>query len=184
MAQSLAPDIRSQFAKRLKNIRTLRGFGRARYFARSLGIEENRYTRYERAEVEPNLTLIHKMCETLRVSPNELMGFGDFVHGRSLETTLGLAEAPDGEFAHHPGGGTGAGSGAHPAGSLAWSLASETVAIRHEHAGRSAAAMDPLMTLQETSALFRRLQAEPFETVAEIISDRALKDVDGRRKTQ
>jgi len=65
----LAPEVRSQFAQRLKNLRTQRGFDRARYFAKSLGIEENRYTRYERAEVEPNLTLIHKMCETLRVSP-------------------------------------------------------------------------------------------------------------------
>jgi len=33
------------------------GFSLARQFARALGIEENRYTRYERAEVEPNLTL-------------------------------------------------------------------------------------------------------------------------------
>ena len=69
MAQ-LAPEVRSQFAKRLRTMRTQRGFERARYFAKSLGIEENRYTRYERAEVEPSLTLIHKMCETLRVSPN------------------------------------------------------------------------------------------------------------------
>ena len=70
---------RSAFAvrKRLKDMRTRRGFDRARYFAKSLGIEENRYTRYERAEVEPSLTLIHKMCETLRVSPNELLGFGE-----------------------------------------------------------------------------------------------------------
>ena len=42
----------------------------ARNFARALGIEENRYTRYERAEVEPTLTLIHRMCELLEASPN------------------------------------------------------------------------------------------------------------------
>ena len=77
MAPMLAPEVRLQFARRLKDMRTQRGFDRARYFARSLGIEENRYTRYERAEVEPSLTLIHKMCETLRVSPNELLGFGE-----------------------------------------------------------------------------------------------------------
>jgi len=75
MAPMLAPEVRLQFAKRLKTMRTQRGFDRARYFARSLGIEENRYTRYERAEVEPSLTLIHKMCETMRVSPNELLDF-------------------------------------------------------------------------------------------------------------
>ena len=74
MAQTLAPEVRARFAQRLKTLRTQRGFDRARYFAKSLGIEENRYTRYERAEVEPSLTLIHKMCETLQVSPNELLG--------------------------------------------------------------------------------------------------------------
>ena len=77
MDKPLAPEVRSQFAQRLKEMRVQSGFLRARYFAKSLGIEENRYTRYERAEVEPSLTLIHKMCETLRVSPNELMGFAE-----------------------------------------------------------------------------------------------------------
>ena len=89
----LAPDVRLQFAKRLKTMRTQRGFDRARYFARSLGIEENRYTRYERAEVEPSLTLIHKMCETLRVSPNELLGFAESGMERPFEPAPGLAEA-------------------------------------------------------------------------------------------
>ena len=40
----LAPQVRSEFAKRLKIIRTQRGFPRARYFASTLGIEENRYS--------------------------------------------------------------------------------------------------------------------------------------------
>jgi transcriptional regulator with XRE-family HTH domain len=69
-----APEVRLEFAKRLRWWRTARGFVRARDFASVLGIKENRYTRYERAEVEPNLALIHKMCETLRVSPNDLLG--------------------------------------------------------------------------------------------------------------
>ncbi len=56
-------------------MRVEKGFASAREFARAMGIEENRYTRYERAEVEPSLTLIHKICETLKVSPNELLGF-------------------------------------------------------------------------------------------------------------
>src|SRR5262245_33955196 len=93
MAPSLAPNVRSQFAKRLKSIRTLRGFGRARYFAKSLGIEENRYTRYERAEVEPSLTLIHKMCEVLRVTPNELLGFAEVKPERGFTMAVGLSEA-------------------------------------------------------------------------------------------
>jgi transcriptional regulator with XRE-family HTH domain len=64
-----------QFAKRLKQLRTEKGFVRARTFAKALGIEENRYSRYERAEAEPNLTLIHRMCQTLQVSPNDLLSF-------------------------------------------------------------------------------------------------------------
>src|SRR5438034_8796899 len=140
MAPSLAPNVRSQFAKRLKSIRTLRGFGRARYFAKSLGIEENRYTRYERAEVEPSLTLIHKMCETLRVSPNELLGFADLRYQHHPSGAPGLAEAPLEEIARAHGGEAEAGAkGADPVSSLAWNLAGEAVEIRHEHGARSKA---------------------------------------------
>ena len=59
----------------MRQLRIENGFPLARQLARALGIEENRYTRYERAEVEPNLTLIRRICETLRVSPNELLGY-------------------------------------------------------------------------------------------------------------
>ena len=64
-----APPVRLEFARRLRQLRAERGFDHARDFARALGIEENRYTRYERAEVEPSLTLIHRICVALRVSP-------------------------------------------------------------------------------------------------------------------
>jgi transcriptional regulator with XRE-family HTH domain len=177
MAQMLAPEVRSQFAQRLKSLRTQRGFDRARYFARSLGIEENRYTRYERAEVEPSLTLIHKMCETLRVSPNELLGFADLRHHPS--GVPGLAEASPEEISRGHDS-----KGADPVSSLAWNLASEAVGIRHEHGGRSKAVADPLAMLRETGALFGSLQTEPFETVAAILSDTALKDVDAKHKAK
>ena len=85
MAQTLAPEVRSQFAQRLKTIRTQRGFDRARYFAKTLGIEENRYTRYERAEVEPNLTLICRICQTLGITPNDLLDFGGASSGREQQ---------------------------------------------------------------------------------------------------
>jgi transcriptional regulator with XRE-family HTH domain len=181
MAQMLAPEVRSQFAQRLKNLRTQRGFDRARYFAKSLGIEENRYTRYERAEVEPSLTLIHKMCETLRVSPNELLGFGDLRHPHAGGVP-GLAEPALEEIARTHG--EGGGKGADPISSLAWTLASEAVAIRHEHGGRSRAANDPLAALRETGALFSSLQSEPFDTVAVMLNDAGLKDVDARHKAR
>jgi transcriptional regulator with XRE-family HTH domain len=179
MAQ-LAPEVRSQFAKRLKSIRTQRGFDRARYFARSLGIEENRYTRYERAEVEPNLTLIHKMCETLGVSPNELLGFAEAPQ-RPPDLAPGLSEPSSGDIGRgHAGGG----NGSDATSSLAWSLASEAVALRQQPTARSKAAGDPMRALQETSALFRKLRADPFRTVAELVEERALRDADAARKAR
>jgi transcriptional regulator with XRE-family HTH domain len=177
MSQTLAPEVRARFAQRLKTLRTQRGFDRARYFAKTLGIEENRYTRYERAEVEPSLTLIHKMCETLRVSPNELLGFPDLRHhGGSV---LAEASASDGTRGHGEMGG----KGTDPVSLLAWSLAAEAVTSR----GRSVKSKpvgDPLAALRETSALFSSLQAEPFETVAAILGDAALKDIGAEHKTR
>jgi transcriptional regulator with XRE-family HTH domain len=186
MAQMLAPEVRSQFAQRLKNLRTQRGFDRARYFAKSLGIEENRYTRYERAEVEPSLTLIHKMCETLRVSPNELLGFAELRH-QYASGVPGLAETSQEEIGRAQDGQSmteGNGRGADAVGSLAWNLAAEAVAIRHQHGARSKAGGDPLEVLRETGALFSSLQSEPFDTVAAILNDAALKEVDAKHKAK
>jgi transcriptional regulator with XRE-family HTH domain len=186
MAPTLAPEVRLQFAKRLKTLRSQRGFTRARYFAKSLGIEENRYTRYERAEVEPSLTLLHKMCQTLGVSPNELMGFGDLRPPRHFEAIPGVAEGPAEtvNFDHDPDGGRGGGGkAADTQGSLAWSLAVEAVALRHEQAGRKAGS-DLVETMEERIAVYHALQAEPFGTVSEIMRDRALKELDAKRKTR
>src|ERR1700733_8648649 len=130
MSATLAPQVRSQFAKRLKIIRTQKGFHRARYFASRLGIEENRYTRYERAEVEPRLTLIHKMCETLNVTPNELLGFG-----AAGQQAVGFADASADEA------GQGAADGPDEPSMRAWVLASEVAALRR---GSGKADDDPL----------------------------------------
>lgn len=164
----LAPQVRSEFAKRLKVIRTQRGFPRARYFASTLGIEENRYTRYERAEVEPSLTLIHKMCETLGITPNELLGFEAV---RPRDGAAGFAEAePERSESGAPG-------------ALAWSLAEEFVRIRREHdQGRRPA--DPLSDMRETGSLYRSLVAEPFTTVAKIAEDQALTAAGSKRKAE
>ena len=80
--------------------------------------------------------------------------------------------------------GEASGKGADPVSSLAWNLAAEAVGIRQEHGGRSKAAADPLAMLRETGALFGSLQAEPFETVAAILNDSALKDVDAKHKAK
>ena len=172
MDKPLAPEVRAQFAKRLKEMRVQSGFPRARYFANSLGIEENRYTRYERAEVEPSLTLIHKMCETLRVSPNKLLGFaedeGSAVAGFAENPSRASANAEDTAARHLD--------------LLAWRLASETTAIRNKRRVSAKASSDPLAASRDTGKLFQKLQSDPFGTVAEIVADDALKDLDSERK--
>lgn len=174
MAKTLAPEVRSLFAKRLKDMRVRHGFPRARYFAKSLGIEENRYTRYERAEVEPSLTLIHKMCETLRVSPNELLGFADYAGPTPIpafaEDSPADSNAEDDKARHQ--------------GLLAWRLASEAIALRTRHRAKARSSADPLATTRETGKLFQRLQSDPFGTVAEIASDEALQEIDSRRQEE
>ena len=65
--------VRALFAGNLRRLRIENGFRSARAFARRVGIDDNRYTRYERAEVEPNLNVLLKICDTLQVSPNELL---------------------------------------------------------------------------------------------------------------
>ena len=172
MEKPLAPEVRAHFAKRLKDMRVQSGFLRARYFANSLGIEENRYTRYERAEVEPSLSLIQKMCETLRVSPNELLGFAEHAGAGS-----GFAENPPRETAV-------ADTAARRPDLLAWRLASEVVAVRSKQHAIAKASSDPLAAARETGSLFQRLQSDPFGTVADIVADDALKDLDAERKTE
>jgi transcriptional regulator with XRE-family HTH domain len=173
MAKTLAPEVRSQFAKRLKEMRVQGGFIRARYFAKSLGIEENRYTRYERAEVEPSLTLIHKMCEILRVSPNALLGFVESSLG--ADTIPAFAEDSDTHLAD---------AGERHRDLLAWRLASEVVAVRNKHRGRAKASQDPLANKRETAKLFQKLQSDPFGTVADLVGDDVLKELGSERRAE
>src|SRR5262245_52313090 len=174
MPKTLAPEVRSQFAKRLKTMRAQAGFQRARYFARALGIEENRYTRYERAEVEPSLTLIHKICEVLRVSPNELLGFA----GPLAAATPGFGEEPLPELAPREN------PPERHAELLAWRLASELASVRSARRASPKAADDPLAAARETGRLFQQLQRDPFNTIAGIVADEALKDLDAKRKAE
>lgn len=174
MTSTLAPHVRSQFAKRLKIIRAQKGFHRARYFASRLGIEENRYTRYERAEVEPSLTLIHKMCETLNVTPNELLGFGPSGQ-QAVGAQAGFAD-PSGDEAGQQGA-----DGPDEASMRAWALASEAAALRRS---ASKADDDPLGAVRETGLLYRGLQSEPFEAVAKLVDDPVFKSIGPAQKAR
>jgi transcriptional regulator with XRE-family HTH domain len=149
-----------------------RGFQRARHFAESLGIEENRYTRYERAEVEPSLTLIHKMCEMLGVTPNELLGFAGHEPKGASGPMPAFAEAPAEDI-----------DAERAAGSSAWRLAFELTAIMRER-GAEKGAGDPLQNFRDTARLFQRLQSSPFVTIAEVLEHDALKGLKTDRKTE
>ncbi len=167
MPKTLAPEVRSQFAKRLKAMRAQGGFERARYFAKALGIEENRYTRYERAEVEPSLTLIHKMCDVLRVTPNELLGFPEH-RGAPM---LGLAE----DAAEY--GARGEIAPERHVELLAWRLASEVAAVR-------GGPRDPFANKGVAGRLYQQLLKDPFNTIAGLVADEALKGLDSDRKSE
>ena len=65
------------FATRLKQLRVLRGFRTARAFAQALDIDENRYTRWERGEVEPSVAMLAKMAEVLNLPVDILVSGGD-----------------------------------------------------------------------------------------------------------
>jgi transcriptional regulator with XRE-family HTH domain len=172
-----APAVRAEFAKRLRALRAQRGYERARHFAKALGIEENRYTRYERAEVEPNLTLLFEICQKLAVTPNALMGFADgTVDARPAATGDGHAvrlerSAPE----------TNAGPDLR---ALAWQLATQAAQVQAELRGAAKASFDPLRLMRDTGRLYSRLEQDPFGTVAEIVADPALQDMTGERKVK
>jgi transcriptional regulator with XRE-family HTH domain len=66
------PPVRVAVAKRLRELRGLRGFETARAFAQALGVEEDRFTRWERAETEPDFTHIIRICQVLSITTDEL----------------------------------------------------------------------------------------------------------------
>lgn len=103
MVSGQAPPVRIQFAARLKELREQRGFKTARSLARTLDIDENRYTRYERAEVEPDLSLLLRICQTLDVSADDLLGretSGPFAGNKSAIAT---SEHPDAAYGEPTG---------------------------------------------------------------------------------
>ena len=167
MTKSLMYDVRSRFAERLKDMRVQAGFIRARHLANALGIEENRYTRYERAEVEPSLTLIHRICEALRTSPNDLLGLAESRDVPAVEQHARPKQPDRLEVL--------------PLRTLAWRLAA-IVADARQRRGPPGPPQDPLGLHRETAKLFRALERDPFGVVADIASDDALQLLDAHSR--
>jgi len=159
-------DARQKFARRLRELRVIRGFKTARSLAQALAIDENRYTRYERAEVEPDIALLQQICETLRLSPNDLLGMQTSPRDR-LSVSPGGALTPG--FAEPaPPSVTGLEADNTTRDRTAWALAS-AVAELESRSGPPTGEGAPLATLQRTAALFAELERRPFAAVSEIL---------------
>ncbi|MCB1510822.1 MAG: helix-turn-helix transcriptional regulator [Hyphomicrobiaceae bacterium] len=183
MARSIPTEARARFAKRLKTIRVPRGFRTARSFAEALGIDENRYTRYERGEVEPSLDLILRICELLSATPNDLLcdyigaqpsplgysGFADHADNEPLRARR-LAVPGQRSTANEPYQGPEREAGDERSAridALAWLLASELVPLQFSPATGSPITL-PYKKLQLTAENFARLKAEPFAVLSTI----------------
>lgn len=173
-------EAREFFAQQLRNMRIARGYKTARSLARALAIDENRYTRYERAEVEPDLSLLQQICRLLNVTPNELLGTngirqpnGKGHDGIAVVTELTKPEA-------EPARGS---SGTVVTEALAWRLASAVATARmgNPDVARSQhpeAANPALEKLRETTALYRQIMARPMSMISAIAIDGALASAD------
>lgn len=95
----------SAFAIRLKQLRVLRGFRTARAFAQALEIDENRYTRWERGEVEPSVAMLAKMADVLNLPVDILVSGGDVAAGLAppfVAHGAGARTAPSASHAEMP----------------------------------------------------------------------------------
>jgi transcriptional regulator with XRE-family HTH domain len=170
------PAVREHFAKRLKELRIPRGFPTARSLSRALGIDENRYTRYERAEVEPDLSLLLKICGLLRASPNDLL-IPTGPAGLDAPYSAYVAEAPSNLTFGKPNGaphGTLTPTVIDPLRrrAIAWQLASEVI-----DAGSFDPGQAPLARMQQIKALFGEIEADAFGAIGRIVDDAQLKTV-------
>ncbi len=165
------------FAKRLRELRIAHGFPKARHFAEAIGISENRYTRYERGNAEPNLDLIYLICDKLRISANELFGTPELAGTK----TPGFSESPH-VFPAAPGEGDAAspktlGPADAPAAitdAEGWRLATELAAVRMKSSRNPNTSTDAFVQLRETAGIFTALRSDPYQTVATFLSDPAL----------
>ena len=173
------PLTRAVFARRLRELRVPRGYRTARSLARALGIDENRYTRYERAEVEPDLQLLIRICEVLAVTPNDLLM--EAMGGRSSAYPAGLAEGPVPDLRSPPADIESAHLNRRTA---AWRLAQYVAHMEISAEGDPPDCPGDLQTLQRWSQLHAAIDRDPFGFVAAIATNPrfvALPD-DGQRK--
>jgi transcriptional regulator with XRE-family HTH domain len=170
------PAVREHFARRLKELRIPRGFPTARSLSRALGIDENRYTRYERAEVEPDLSLLLKICGLLRASPNDLLLTPS---GRELDEAQGAFVSEPARGAARLQQAAPTTTTTAPSGdpqrrrAIAWQLASETTDAVEAAVG--SAPTGAMARMQRISHLFNDIDADPFAAISRLSDDQRLK---------
>lgn len=138
-----------------------RGYRTARSLARALGIDENRYTRYERAEVEPDLALIMRICEVLSITPNDLLIDGGAGRngsvGITIDTTAPAAvEVETAQLSRR---------------TAAWRLAQFVAHVEGGGIGDPPDTPSDLACLQRWSQLHAVIERDPFAFVASISAD-------------
>jgi transcriptional regulator with XRE-family HTH domain len=158
---------KERFTSRLRQLRQERGYAAARHFAQALGLPENRYSRYERGDSEPDIELIYAFCEKLPASPDELFGFDApaSMQGFSSgpQALLKRADQPIDDHDRH------ATSPANPlmaTEAAAWRLAATLARLK---SGRAASEPANLAELRATAQLFAALRNDPYETVARLV---------------
>lgn len=165
------PLARIDFARRLRELRVMNGYRTARSLARAVGIDENRYTRYERAEVEPDLSLIRMLASVLRTTPNDLLGLGTPVPG--FNDNAATQPPIDGAagIANHRAVSPVRGE---RVAAITWAIANIIAEVRHtatEPKGNGAADADGTSRssgpmLPHISAIYQQLTVDPFGVVA------------------
>lgn len=170
--------VRRTFAARLKNLRRRSGYATARGFAIALGISENRYTRYERAEVEPDLYLISRICKILNVTPSDIVPFSGGDDGPETadsfdDVTEDCMGADRGAACFQPDGGI----DKIRTDALAWQLSCIVVDLTRTPSSENSdydGERERLETLRMVSAQQREIISDPFGAIARIVRDRAV----------
>ncbi|MFY0612537.1 MAG: helix-turn-helix transcriptional regulator [Hyphomicrobiaceae bacterium] len=174
-------DVRDRFAQRLRAIRVPRGYKTARSFAEALEIDENRYTRYERAEVEPDLRLMMRICSLLGATPNDLLCDTIGAATPEFDAPYGFSERSAGTGYHaqsvQPAQSLGAAvSAPAPATNVlndvrkavGFQLAEAIATIEAESTGVHASALTPLEKLRRTVPIAARIEADAFKFLGEL----------------
>lgn len=187
MVSGQAPPVRIQFAARLKELREQRGFKTARSLARTLDIDENRYTRYERAEVEPDLSLLLRICQTLDVSADDLLGreSDDLVGGS--KSAVSTAGDPDVAMSFGEPQRDAYAAGLHDrrqARGSAWRLARTFAEAQEGVAAGELTADNEFAVIRRALHLLAEIERDPYAFARRIVEDPIVSGLGSERRAE